>query len=377
VTQLLTALADKEANGATRRGPVQAIAWTQPPKADVPAALKASLEKIGFQVSQRTLRDDAEGKAQMLRAIHPSTKKSYLALWIKKDPIQMFAWCELLPNAANPGSNASGATADSLPHLPPLPPMTAKPGTIRGVVLNRSGKPIAGVKVWCYVGVPNYWTYSQGSNVVATTDGNGHYSLDIHELIGVPHVHAVWTTTYHDMRYQVPLMALDGHGQPRETDIAAKEKGDVFHFVPVLTGLRAGADPDNMFSYYGAGLTLSQDVGSTYRRGIPANSTLRVTLTPQGPLVDGSAGRALTHEWRNMGVGDWRDIPLGVYSVTVEAILPDGSQIPLAAQAAIEKEGRRRIVPMDGSSPLMFGSMTSLGTSSTADYHAELMVVIP
>jgi len=98
---------------------------------------------------------------------------------------------------------------------------------------------------------------------------------------------------------------------------------------------------------------------------------------PQGPLVDGSAGRTLSHEWPNMGVGDWRDIPLGAYRVTVEAILTDGRRLPLAAQAAIEKEGRRQVLPMDGSSPLLFGAMTSLGTSSTGDYHAELMVVIP
>jgi len=391
VTQLLAGIAEKGTNGMMRGGPVQAIAWQRPPKADVPAALKASLEKLGFQVKQQSLRDDSQGKVEMLLAVRPSPKKSYLGLWIKKAPVQMFAWCELLPKAANlgggsadgadsappDGATASGAAAASLTHLPSLPPIAAKPGSIRGVILNRSGKPIPGVKVWCYVGVPNYWTYNQGENVVATTDENGRYSLDIHELVGVPHVHAVWTTTYHDMRYQIPLMALDGHGQPRETEIAAKERGDVFHFVPVLSGLRSGADPDNMFSYYGAGLTLSHDIGSTYRRGIPANSTLRVTLAPQGPLVDGSAGRTLTHEWPNMSVGDWRDIPVGAYRVTVEAILPDGSRFPLASQAAIEKEGRRQIVPMDASSPLMFGSMTSLGTSSNADYHAELMVVIP
>lgn len=124
-------------------------------------------------------------------------------------------------------------------------------------------------------------------------------------------------------------------------------KGIVKDFVWKLAGSMGikALDPNDPSLHYGGSLSVfGESPGSVSDRLKLADGfTLEVTLTPDGPLIDGSAGQPVTfkHQYAkgtlNFNPENQRtfiDIPLGKYTATVKAINADGSTRNLRAAAS-------------------------------------------
>src|SRR6185503_6944268 len=76
----------------------------------------------------------------------------------------------------------------------------------------------------------------------------------------------------------------------------------------------------------------------------PIGSTIQFTLTPDGPLVDGSAGKVLTFEYQLVKPEDemrgnaarFIDVPLGAYTLTATLTEPSGAKHSLSLAAGDE-----------------------------------------
>jgi Carboxypeptidase regulatory-like domain len=231
----------------------------------------------------------------------------------------------------------------------------AAPGFVRGTVYDTQGRPLAGAGV-----LISGTTFEQGQRTSfdAVTDANGVYS------IRVP-----------DGRYEAKAWIdreFDGHlfsrllhprsGNPN-TQIDSTV-GGTLDFEWRLAGLTAYSTPpgSDATDFYGASIDLSYcglpagaycaDKYTEIPAGVAQGGARVVfTLTPQGNLIDGTAGMVVTFETvlrpvrddyplpagggRLVLGTDWEyqshdlnDIPLGIYTLTAEAIATDGTRHP-------------------------------------------------
>jgi hypothetical protein len=172
-------------------------------------------------------------------------------------------------------------------------------------------------------------TLTGGEHVQYTPSVNqdGTYSVQVAE--GFYQVSA-----YVQATYQGALWNLALHPDDNSTRGSPSVIGIVKNFTWLLTGTIPGEDPSNFLSHYGAAINVTAS-GQTLTQDLPAGSQLHFTLTPQGPLVDGSTGQVLTFD-RAVGVASspnnpfLEDIPLAVYSIAVTGTAPDGSPLSLS-----------------------------------------------
>ena len=169
----------------------------------------------------------------------------------------------------------------------------AETGYATGTVLDTQGKPIAGAKILLDNSV-FYASYIHGS-----TKEDGRYRIKVQP--GAWKAHASIKKTYNGKTHTLEL-------QPDNTD-SFDDEGAVRNFAWTLEG----RTPDNQYGYYGGFIQLSTDLDFNDDLG-----DVEITLTPSGPLIDGSQGKTL-----RLRLGDhyWvdhyqiEDIPLGRYTV--------------------------------------------------------------
>lgn len=172
-------------------------------------------------------------------------------------------------------------------------PLQPERGFVKGRVLDRSGRPLAGAEVFADNTVfPN-------SNVVGRSDAAGRYRLDLRGLVGSWSAGATLTVDYRGRRYTFGLHPLDNRPFTAE-DAAVRD------FEWRLQG--PTPDPDYV---YGAAVWFEVELGN---REDVRYSEIEFTLEPQGPLVDGSAGTTLV--LRGLPGGLLTDIPVGHYLVS-------------------------------------------------------------
>jgi len=195
------------------------------------------------------------------------------------------------------GTHAGSATSE------------AEEGYVTGTVLDTRGEPVAGAKVLLESRL------FHASYLSGTTGKDGSYRIKAQP--GAWDAKASITKTYHEKTYTLNL-------QPDSTDTFSDE-GAVRNFVWNLEG----RTPGNNYGYYGGFIQLSL--------GIDFNGNLEdiaLTLTPDGPLIDGSTGKTL-----HLQLGDhyWvdpyqiEDIPIGRYIVEATMKSSDGER-PLKIQ---------------------------------------------
>jgi hypothetical protein len=106
-----------------------------------------------------------------------------------------------------------------------------------------------------------------------------------------------------------------------------------------LTGLRPGHSPHNFLDFYGGtvsvaatvegGLSITREMPEAQRRAI----AVELTLTPTGPLIDGSRGRTITRTATLddvvRGGAELFDIPIGNYAATATLVHPNGARQPV------------------------------------------------
>ncbi|HYE56819.1 MAG TPA: carboxypeptidase-like regulatory domain-containing protein [Chitinophagaceae bacterium] len=165
-------------------------------------------------------------------------------------------------------------------------------GTVKGRVTDAKGNGMANVKV-VIENTVLYATY-----VYATTDANGYYKATVPP--GSWHALVTIQRTFLDKPYNFDLC-------PDVDDFFAGSEGAVRNFTWKLSGARPSG------GFYGSNVAVYSEPGSSF-----GMDEVELTLTPDGPLVDGSMGTPITKKLTDIGGGEdgIRDVPVGMYSIT-------------------------------------------------------------
>jgi hypothetical protein len=166
-------------------------------------------------------------------------------------------------------------------------------GMVQGRVTDTKGNPIAGVRVV----VEN--TVFHASYTYGITNKDGYYKTAVPN--GSWHVTAQMQREFLGRMYRFEL-------HPDTDDDFAGTKGAIRNFTWKLSG----AKPRNG-GYYGSSIGVYSQPGSEF-----SMEEVQLTLTPDGPLADGSKGNVITSKLTDIGGGEdgIRDIPIGKYIIT-------------------------------------------------------------
>ena len=222
--------------------------------------------------------------------------------------------------------------AGSTPTPAPAASGQAQPGWITGQATDAQGNPLPNVRVIIRNGSV---TMGTNSYFEVTPDAGGRYAQQVYDATwGVT---AYVSTEYKGRRYNLWLHPVDGIDTPSQPSAA----GLVKDFVWRLAGPRPAAtqSPGAPDSYYGGIIEIGNDAefGAFSGGGFgdphlyPAGSSIRLELTPDGPLLDGSAGTAVTQDLApdTLTQAVLRDIPLGDYTAKATLIEAGGQATPL------------------------------------------------
>jgi hypothetical protein len=167
-------------------------------------------------------------------------------------------------------------------------------GYVTGIVKDTKGAPIKGAEIV----IDNTMIYN--SNLITNSGENGAYKVKLSGAF-TWRAYATMQKTYNGKTYSFDLHP--------EVDEAFTSDGGVRNFSWKLRGQK----PHNSAGFYGCMIQLDNAFGST----IMADD-VNFTLTPDGPLVDGSAGQTLTLTGgapQSPGYFKLLDIPLGRYKI--------------------------------------------------------------
>ncbi|GGO25954.1 carboxypeptidase-like regulatory domain-containing protein [Deinococcus humi] len=173
------------------------------------------------------------------------------------------------------------------------------PYIMTGTVRNSAGQPVSGVDVYA----ENTLYYNM--NALGTTNRQGRYTITLpRNEIGTWRGGARLSREYHGTVYQFQLV-------PADRSEFATRSGAIRDFTWKLTGKK----PDG--GYYGGTLWM---FGAVNAPGFDLGR-VEVTLTPVGPIIDGSPGKVI----KGFLVGSQlRDIPIGRYKVSAR-YMPENS----------------------------------------------------
>ncbi|WP_241758547.1 carboxypeptidase-like regulatory domain-containing protein [Pyxidicoccus parkwayensis] len=182
---------------------------------------------------------------------------------------------------------------------------TSNPGpvetnVVKGKVVDTAGKPLAGAEVVA----DNQVLYD--SNVVGTTGADGTYRLDLGKAAVTWNASARFQRQYNGKTYTFNL-------HPSNPASFATNEGAVRDFSWKLTGEK----PDG--GNYGSPVLFNMVAYENPQDPDTALDSLNVelTLTPSGPLVDGSTGSPVTaHATRDGNGTGLHDIAVGRYTIT-------------------------------------------------------------
>ena len=196
------------------------------------------------------------------------------------------------------------------------------PNIVEGTVRTANGQPVRGATIR----IAGATGAGRGTTIKATTDANGRYSVKV--PLGHYDVDGFADIEFGGQTYREIL--LDRGNATCER--AMSTNGIVRNFTLRLSGAKRclpGHDPANPNSYNGAYITaMTSD--------LPDDAVITFTLTPLGPLADGTVGRPLTFTRSGAALrGGGRsiaesqflhDIPLGRYRVAAEVRHANGTR---------------------------------------------------
>ena len=172
---------------------------------------------------------------------------------------------------------------------------TAEPGYVRGTVRTAAGAPIPGALIFID-GVLD-------QNFQFTTKEDGAFNIRLQP--GAYVAQATLSYKWEGQTYKFDL-------RPDSTDTFDDHDGAIRNFTWVLTGEKV---PPDMGSY-GAFVYVSVSTDNMY---VEDTENLHFTLTPKGPLIDGSEGQLIQRDGgapRTAAYGKILDIPAGRYVIT-------------------------------------------------------------
>lgn len=266
-------------------------------------------------------------------------RRGAVGFFVVTDESLLLAWAEALPagttNASPAHSSPKAATADNtgrvlrvgaqtdhvnvmgdeMPAIPQFPALPKKPGYVRGHVKDTSGRPVAGAKL----GLKTARMYDAYLAASTETDAEGYYEIKI-PMGGGRFDYAGVTVSYGAGRAALGLHPADG----RLSESYPAAAGGVENFVLLPYGVANAEDvrnnPRYRSNYYGGSLLLRYFIGG-FSGMLSAGTEIEITLTPEGSLVDGSAGRSFvirkTVEDSSLGEFVINNVPVGLYRVEV------------------------------------------------------------
>ncbi len=181
-------------------------------------------------------------------------------------------------------------------------------------MLDQAGHPIPGALIWVLPAVTT-------GLVTLHTDAQGRYVSPA--LVNVPYrTYAGFQAEYRGQTFCQRLAAT------------TLNEYDAFSPDPSGTIIRnfkwriSGAMPDGHDNFFGADVRIMHRTWSDSQDYVAGDSSVELTLVPEGALIDGSAGQTVVKSTR---VGDnmLHDIPVGHYAVKATEIRKDGSRTPL------------------------------------------------
>lgn len=219
-----------------------------------------------------------------------------------------------------------------MPQMPAFPKLAKKPGFLRGYVKDAKGRPLKGAYVMINPPATFGSAYTKRS-VSARTDASGLYELPV-PTGGCTVWCAGYAVDYHGVRLALPLHPADG-----ELDSIPRDRGDVENFVLLPYGIASPStvseNPVYSGAYYGAAFTVSYSAREASDTFSPADwltlgSEIEITLTPDGPLLDGSAGRPLVIRKKLTGGSYFQvnNVPIGRYKIRA-TLKENGKTLPV------------------------------------------------
>lgn len=188
------------------------------------------------------------------------------------------------------------------------PPPGAKPGHLTGKLSDSRGRPLSNVTVSVFGFSDKNEPISREAKV---TGPAGEYDIPLPDGKYDTPVARVGVE-YNDRWYELPLAAADGTREWAEQK--DPHNGIVRDFVWKIAGSTPGGDAQAPSGYWG-GTVLFDKAGD-----LGDGATIEITLTPDGPLIDGSTGQPISFTrklpWRRKDDHFLFDIPIGKYKVT-------------------------------------------------------------
>ncbi len=228
------------------------------------------------------------------------------------------------------------------PRLPDFPRLDPKPGVVRGYARDWSGKPLAGAEIGLRTSyLAGYYTSAQ-----ARTDAAGYYEIKLPKGI------AQFYNAGHSIEWGGGVAALSLHPADGSLDAFVTEDGAVEHFVLFPYGVtsreKVQQSPHLPSSFYGGALFFTwygaeADDDNAPPFALRGGTTVEITLTPEGPMLGGTAGQTIIIRKTLGSSGELRvhNLPLGRYRLTVTG---NGK--------ALRMKEPRRYQPLFGMSPV-------------------------
>lgn len=364
-----------------KQGRVEVLGWTGVKSRSDVAALKEKIAKSlrgsGWTYEETVAEGTGKDKSSPLSVVaafrSKPTKRALMGYWVPVDRNLILAWTEVTATgesapekteapsaseaseaapAAEPVSHPAAPAAtpsfsttpltvgpgqlninvmkNAMPSFPSYPKLTPKPGTVRGYVKDAKGKPLAGA----LIGVRSTAAGGFYSGASATTDDRGYYEIKV--PWGVASFYAAgYTIDYGEGRAALGLHPTDG-----QMGNFASTSGLVKNWVLLSYGVadrdEASDNPKYSGNYYGGTFTVGYwitDDRFDDGKSLPNNSDIEVTLTPEGALLDGTTGKAITirkHVQEGSSTSLWvNNVPIGTYKISARLLKAGGSSQPL------------------------------------------------
>jgi hypothetical protein len=248
------------------------------------------------------------------------------------------------------------------PPMPAFPKLAARPRTVRGVVLDGSGKPIVGAHLIAHSSAAGgFRTSFEGR-----TDARGIYEIPL--PVGICQVvNADCRVSYNGKNMLLPLHPADG-----ERDNFNAAPGHVENFVLRTGGGGSGEGGEE--ADYGAPMrVLTYDA--------PDGGVVELSLKPIGPLMDGSRGRTLVFRWPSRPSAGSHSaetflsgIPAGRYTLTAK-VYEGEDALPLRAKKTFGDGGDEpqlvAEMPVEFES-VQAGNLATLGRSGIKRFEVTL-----
>lgn len=217
------------------------------------------------------------------------------------------------------------AAASAAPKTAPVP---RRPGHVTGTLTDSQGKPLAG-EVIASVSGRRRDKDSGHATVMKVPAGKGRYEIEVPDGSYDPPAARVKMPLGGRTVY-LTLAADDASSDPWAGQQESKH-GLVRNFVWRISGTVPGGDPKKPEGYWGGSVLLDK------ADALVSAATVELTLQPDGPLADGSAGQTIVRRsrlpWKGPEDRYLFDVPPGRYVVTARQIGPGGKATPLHVSA--------------------------------------------